>query len=364
MRHFPVFLSLDRRSVVVSGATEVAVGKLRLLLKTGAEISVFGENPVSQVVAWKEEGHIRHLARRLEADDVEGAALLYCANDDPVEDERARCIGRQAGTPVNVVDNLEASDFITPAIVDRDPVTVAIGTEGTSPTLARKIKSSVEELLPASLGAVATACAAFRERVADRLPATHRRAFWRRAFESASFASVSHLQDTAALEAELSAHVDRIAGQKRCRGSIQFVGTGPGRPEQMTLEARLLLEHADIVVHDSRIPGSILELARREAFVAPAANVRTGASAPPAKGIAFALDKAIGGEAVVWLTPGDPILCGNIEAELQSVRAAGVSCRIVHGLPLRAPPKGMRQGGRHDRAATSHAIAGQRTGGS
>ncbi|MCY4543302.1 MAG: SAM-dependent methyltransferase [Rhodobacteraceae bacterium] len=371
MQHFPVFLSLDRRPVIVSGAGEVAVGKLRLLLKTKAAISVFGKNPVPQVVAWRESGRIRHVARRLDAGDAEGAALLYCANDDPVEDERARRIGKQVGAPVNVVDNLEASDFITPAIVDRDPVTVAIGTEGTSPTLARKIKSAVEEMLPASLGAAATACAAFRERVADRLPAAHRRAFWSRVFEPAGFESVARLQD-AALEAALSEHVDSVAAGRQGAGSIQFVGSGPGRPEQVTLEARRLLEQADVVIHDSGIPGPILELARREAFMAPAANVRSGAAAPPAKGIAFALDRALAGESVVWLTPGDPILCGNVEAELQSVRAAGVTCGVVHGAPLRSSLEALRQGdelrradldGGLTHATASHAIANQRTGG-
>ena len=62
---------------------------------------------------------------------------------------------RRRGRPgvlVNIVDDLEGSDFITPAIVDRDPVTVAIGTEGAAPVLARKIKAEIEELLPVTLG--------------------------------------------------------------------------------------------------------------------------------------------------------------------------------------------------------------------
>ena len=79
---------------------------------------------------------------------------VYGANDEAVEDARAAAIGRAAGVLVNIVDNLEDSAFITPAIVDRDPVTVAIGTEGAAPVLARKIKAEIEEMLPAALGAL------------------------------------------------------------------------------------------------------------------------------------------------------------------------------------------------------------------
>ena len=83
----------------------------------------------------------------------------------PDEDARAAAIGRAAGALVNIVDNLEDSDFITPAIVDRDPVTVAIGTEGAAPVLARKIKAEIEAMLPATLGLLTRIGQAFRARV-------------------------------------------------------------------------------------------------------------------------------------------------------------------------------------------------------
>ena len=60
-------------------------------------------------------------------------------------------MARSAGAIVNVLDRTDACDFITPAIVDRDPVVVAIGTEGSAPVLARQIKADVEAMLPAEL---------------------------------------------------------------------------------------------------------------------------------------------------------------------------------------------------------------------
>ncbi len=152
MRHYPVFLDLRDRRVVVAGAGPVAVAKLRLLMKTEAEIVVYGPRPSAAVRAWAAERRIALFERELEAADAAGAALVYGATGDAAADARVAEIARAAGVLVNIVDNLEDSDFITPAIVDRDPVTVAIGTEGAAPVLARKIKAEIEALLPATLG--------------------------------------------------------------------------------------------------------------------------------------------------------------------------------------------------------------------
>ncbi|MEM7616092.1 MAG: bifunctional precorrin-2 dehydrogenase/sirohydrochlorin ferrochelatase, partial [Pseudomonadota bacterium] len=143
MRHFPVFLNLRGRRVVVSGAGECAVAKLRLLLKTEARVMVYGTHPVQQVRDWAEAGRITLLERPLGLGDAVCAAMVYGANEDAALDAEAVEIGRAAGALTNIVDNLEDSQFITPAIVDRDPVTVAIGTEGAAPVLARKIKADL-----------------------------------------------------------------------------------------------------------------------------------------------------------------------------------------------------------------------------
>jgi len=94
------------------------------------------------------------------------AVLFYAANEDDVEDARVAALAHADGAKVNIVDNLDDSQFITPAIVDRDPVVVAIGTEGAAPVLARKIKADLEATLPASLGVLARIGKTFRHAVA------------------------------------------------------------------------------------------------------------------------------------------------------------------------------------------------------
>ena len=202
--------------------------------------------------------------RGVEADDLDGAALLYCASDDPAEDARAAALARRRRIPVNIVDDLEGSDFITPAIVDRDPVTIAIGTEGTAPVLARSLKAAFEAKLPASLGPLARIGQAFRSKCESPPTGRTRRALWSEYFFRRGPCGYAREGESGAREA-LRSLLDEAASATRSSGLVSFVGAGPGDPELLTLKARNRLHDADIVVHDRLVSAQMLELARREA---------------------------------------------------------------------------------------------------
>ncbi|MGR3697878.1 MAG: precorrin-2 dehydrogenase/sirohydrochlorin ferrochelatase family protein, partial [Roseovarius sp.] len=178
MKHFPIFLAVEGRRIVLSGGGEAALAKLRLLLKTEAHLTVFAPEPAPEIAHWASEGRLRLIRRAMQPGDALCAVLFYAADEDAAEDARTSAIARADGALVNIVDNLEDSQFITPAIVDRDPVTVAIGTEGAAPVLARAIKADLEARLPATLGPLARLGKAFRK-AADVLPmGRRRRDFW------------------------------------------------------------------------------------------------------------------------------------------------------------------------------------------
>jgi len=136
MKHFPIFMALEGRRVVVSGGGEAALAKLRLLLKTEANLNVVAADPAPEIIAWAAEKRLTLIARAMEPGDAMCARLFYAANEDDAEDARVADLAHRDGALVNVVDNLGDSQFITPAMVDRDPVVVAIGTEGAAPVLA------------------------------------------------------------------------------------------------------------------------------------------------------------------------------------------------------------------------------------
>lgn len=331
MQHFPVFLRVSGERIVVSGAGRSAVARLRLLLKTEARIAVFGRNPEPQVLDWHRAGRLRHAGRPVEAGDLKGTSLLYCASGDAAEDARAAALGRGQRIPVNIVDNLEDSDFITPAIVDRDPVTVAIGTEGAAPALARHLRATFEAQLPVSLGTLARIGQAFRPKAA-RLPAGWmRRALWTEYFFGRGLRSLAANGESGARDA-LRALIDGAAAGARPAGTVSLVGAGPGDPELLTLRARTRLQDADVVLHDRLVSPEVLELARREADVICAGKQGFGPSWPQAAINALMIRHASAGHHVVRLKSGDPAVFGRLDEELEALERAGIPWEVVPGV--------------------------------
>lgn len=331
MKHFPVFLNLEGRRVVVSGGGESANAKLRLLLKTEARITVFAETPSAEVSDWALRDRLHLVKRAVEPGDAALSALFYAANDDDAEDARVAAFARADGVLVNMVDNLAGSAFITPAIVDRDPVTVAIGTEGAAPVLARRIKSHLEAFLAPTLGTLASVGKAFRGR-AEGLPAGRaRRNFWTAYYADAGPSALSKdgadaLPD--ALEHLLATH---LAGHASA-GRVDFVGAGPGDPELLTLKARKALDAADVVIHDRLITPEILELTRREALTVDAGKEGFGPSMSQADINTLIVTHAAGGAHVVRLKSGDATVFGRLDEEIEAVAKEGIDYAVIPGI--------------------------------
>ena len=105
--------------------------------------------------------------------------MVFAASGNDVLDRRVSDDARQLGIPVNAVDSPDLCDFFTPAIVNRAPVCVAIGTEGAAPVLAQSIRAKIDQLLSPSLGALAALAASLRDAAERLMPKGRvRRQFW------------------------------------------------------------------------------------------------------------------------------------------------------------------------------------------
>lgn len=252
MRHLPLFFDLAGRRVVVVGSGAMADRKAALARSAGAEV------------------------RRLAAigqDDVRGAAIVFVATDSETTDISARTVAKAAGVPVNVADRPALSDFILPAIVDRDEVVVAISTGGGSPTLATILRGRIEALLPERIGALARLARTFRVQaralIVDPLA---RRRFWQRLVEGPAGALALAGDEPAARRAALAELNDSRRGLAPL-GVAHVVDTSSD-PDLLTLRAARLLQEADAILHDEAVPHAILNRARRDAeFVAVRGNV-------------------------------------------------------------------------------------------
>jgi uroporphyrin-III C-methyltransferase/precorrin-2 dehydrogenase/sirohydrochlorin ferrochelatase len=330
MDHFPIFMRVHGRRVVLSGGGEAALAKLRLLLKTTAHLTVFATDPAPQIVQWDAAGKLKLVRRAMAPGDTLCAALFYAADEDHAQDAHNAAIARADGALVNIVDNLGDSQFITPAIVDRDPVTVAIGTEGAAPVLARAIKADLETRLPATLGPLARIGKSFRK-VADALPfGRARRDFWRAYYFETGPEAIKAGENTVreSLDTLLTDHLNR----KTRTAHIHFVGAGPGDPDLLTMKARRALDEADVVIYDRLISKPILELARREALMIDAGKEGFGPSMSQQDINALIVKHAQDGAQVVRLKSGDATVFGRLDEEIDAVDALQINWSIVPGI--------------------------------
>ncbi len=335
VRYIPVFVDLEDVNVIVSGAGEIAVAKLRLLLKTPARITVFGVGPVPEITAWASEGRLTLFQRTVEADDAIGAVLLYAANNDAAQDARAAAIGKAAGALVNIVDNIDASAFITPAIVDREPVVVAIGTEGAAPVLGRRIKAEVEQLLASSTGTLARIGKRFRPAATNIAHGRARRAFWADYYDRVGPAALAQGGEAAvdrALEELLRSHLNECVAPGANNGKVWIIGAGPGDPELLTQKARRILHDADVIMTDRLVSSDVLELARREATFVEVGKVPGHRSWAQDDINALMIEHALRGAQVVRLKSGDPTIYGRLDEEIDALDKAAVDFEIVPGI--------------------------------
>ncbi len=193
------------------------------------------------------------------------AALAIVAIDDP---EAAVARLRARGILVNAVDRPDLCDFTLPAIVDRDPVLIAIGTGGASAGLAKALRQRLEAMLPAGLGALAARLFAARPAVRARWPAAADR---RRAIDAALAEGGPLDPFCDGNEADVAAWLNAGGTQRTGRETIRLRSPDP---DELSLRAARLLGQADRIYHRSDVPPAILDRARADA-------VRIACDAPP-----------------------------------------------------------------------------------
>lgn len=233
MHSLPVFVRLSGRPVILLGDGEAAAAKRRLLERAGARI--------------------------IDEETAEAALAVVALDGEAADAAAARLKAR--GLLVNVVDRPELCDFTTPAIVDRDPVLIAIGTGGASAGLAKALRQRLEALLPPALGGIARLLAEQRAALRDRWPdGTDRR----RAIDAllAEGGVLDPLDADAGQlkERDLARLVTVAAG-----GRLEVIRLASDDPDELTLRAARLLGSADALWHAGDVPEAILSRARADA---------------------------------------------------------------------------------------------------
>jgi uroporphyrin-III C-methyltransferase/precorrin-2 dehydrogenase/sirohydrochlorin ferrochelatase len=327
---FPAFHKVAGRRVTVVGEGQESAAKVRLLLETEATIRVVAERPGTDLAQLIAEHALEHRRHDFRAEDLDGAALVFAASGDLERDTQVVAAARAANIPVNAVDIPELCDFYTPAIVNRAPVAVAITSTGAGPVLAQKLRARIEAMLPERLGTLARLGESFRAAADKLLPKGQpRRRFWSAFFEG----GVAHAALSGRVDAARRA-ASRLLSQSSdaSEGFVWLVGAGPGAADLLTLRAQRILLEADVIVHDSLVPESIVAMGRRDAGRIHVGKRKGRHSATQDEINAILVREAAAGRRVVRLKAGDPLVFGRAGEEMAALRAAGIAFEVVPGV--------------------------------
>lgn len=308
MRHFPVFLDVQGRRALVVGEGENAHRKASALRRAGAEVVC---------------------AALFEPGLLDGVCIAIGA-DAPDENLQALSTAAQAcGIPVNVVDRPALCSFLSPAVVDRDPLTIAIGSGGAAPVLARLLRARIEAVVPPAFGALAALAGRFKDEARRLLPDTAHR---RRALEEALGGRAADLMLAGHAAAAEDAFRDALHGAGPKRGIVYLVGAGPGAADLLTLRAHRLLGEADVIVYDRLVSPEVLDMARRDAERIFVGKSRAQHCLPQEGINALLVRLGQEGRKVVRLKGGDPFVFGRGGEEALALTEAGVPCEVVPGI--------------------------------
>lgn len=333
MDYLPIFLDIREKRVLVDGGDTIAARRAERALAAGALVEVFNPRLSPEFDSLRHHENLTHLTRPLAESDVKGAAIAYGASEDEARDRLLYDAAQKHRVLANIADVSQYCDFITPSVVDRAPLVVAISSGGAAPIIARILRARIESLLPPTYGRLAEFVGRFRDRVGEKIKRNiDRRRFW----ESAIDGPVGDLFLAGASEAAEATLLDELteaeAGGTKRLGEVYLVGAGPGDPDLLTFRALRLMQRADVVLYDRLVGEDIIALMRRDAeriYVGKQPKNHTMQQEDISQ---LMVDLALKGKRVLRLKGGDPFIFGRGGEEIEKLAEHNIPFQVVPGI--------------------------------
>ncbi len=332
MNYFPVFFDLKGQKVLVVGGGEVALRKVSLLQPTGARVTLVAPRIHPELAERAAAGTLTIESREFIPGDLDDMRLVIVATSRRALNRWIANLCDARALPVNVVDDRATSRFIVPAIVDRDPVLVAVSTGGTSPVLARRLRERLEAIIPKGIGELAAWLRDLRPASRRRLRTTDER---RRFFEAVIDGDAARrfiAGDRRGALRIAQQLLSSASGAARAAGEVTLVGAGPGDPDLLTLKALRALQDADVILYDRLVSTEVLDFARRDATRICVGKSSGGAITLQGAINDLLIEHARHGRRVVRLKGGDPFVFGRGGEELEALARAGINFSVVPGV--------------------------------
>ena len=334
MKYFPFFIELNKQSILLVGGGEVAERKLDLLLKANATVTIVSPEFTNYLEGFSKDQNVIFIKESYHSDLLakDNYTFIIAATNDEEVNEKIANDANQHNILVNVVDKPEICDFIFPSILERGPITVAVSTGGSSPVLARMLRTKLETMVPGGYGKLAKIISENRVSIRKRLKnSKSNRIFWEQILNSKFVELILSGQNKAAIE-YLNLAIDEFDEQKKSEGEVYLVGAGPGDPDLLTFRALRLMQQADIVLYDRLVHPSIIDLVRRDAQKIYVGKEKDNHSVRQEEINKLLVKYANEGNRVLRLKGGDPFIFGRGGEEIDTLVDENISFQVVPGI--------------------------------
>lgn len=327
----PFFFDLRGRDCLIIGGGSIATRKARLIAKSGARLIVVAPRISGEMQTLVRQGGGDCHVRPFEDDDLDTAVLVVCATDNDEVNARVSALAQKQKLPVNVVDCSSLCTIITPAIVDRSPLMIAISSGGEAPVLARQVRAKLEVMFPSGYGTLAKIASKFRHAVKAAIHSDEQRLrFWSQIF-SGPVAEQAFSGNVEEAEAAIAAVIDQT-GDEPLVGEVYLVGGGPGDPDLLTFKALRLMQQADVVLYDRLVSDGVLNLVRRDAEQIYVGKRRAEHAVAQEDINQRLVELAKEGKRVLRLKGGDPFIFGRGGEEIELLSANNIPFQVVPGI--------------------------------
>jgi uroporphyrin-III C-methyltransferase / precorrin-2 dehydrogenase / sirohydrochlorin ferrochelatase len=332
MKYLPLFVRVEEKNCLIVGGGHLALRRCKSLLAAGAAVDIISPiiDPELATTINAQNGALieAHFEPVLIRKDY---ALIVAATNSSETNNKIGIYAREHGIPVNRVDRSDEGDFIFPAVIDRDPITIAISNNGASPVLSKVIKRQLSNFIPDSYTDISKFVRTNRKRVSKLIPDDSARSdFWQHVLQGP-------IAD--ALGSRNEAHANHLFDQAlkspfefTKQGEVYLIGAGPGDPELLTLRAFRLMQQSDVILYDRLVSDEIMALVPKQTECIYVGKRRADHTVPQTDINQLLVDHANQGKRVARLKGGDPFIFGRGGEEIEKLVDSEIPFQVVPGI--------------------------------
>ncbi len=328
MNWLPLLYRSNDVKFIIFGGGQVAQRKVQTLTKFTQAITIISPKITAQLQSLVDQHDLQYVNSLAQQQHILAGYRIVAATDDASANQQIAQWAKRLDCAVSIADDSQNSDFIFPAIIDRNPVTIAISSASESPALTRYLRNQLDAALPTRIPQLAHFVAKLRKTIRSSVvQSSQRQNLWRKLMSSA----MPNLVLAGKIDQAKQVAEKIIQGQDQ-QGEVFLVGAGPGDAELLTLKAVRLIQQADVVFYDRLVSPTVLEYCSAKAEMHYVGKAMSD-HAVPQEGInQLLVDHAKLGKTVLRLKGGDPFIFGRGGEEIEQLAEEGIPFQVVPGI--------------------------------